>query len=237
MKSFLVALFFVGFSAAQIDNVNFIQRHKRDIPSTCEANIGSCCKDESNCEFDCSSLILDSPSHYSDFVKFTNDHIIRSYEYFFLSAQFGTHLKDRPGFEKVLTGLSNGAWNKGLEMIKESAKRGVAHSFGIANDDRVSAHGDYNEVEALAKAVEIEKKLLTRANDIHRHHSHATLNEDKVKGYDAGIAHYLEEEIIEDKTGTVRTLVGHVNDLKNIFKKDASIFPMSLYLFDQYLQK
>lgn len=182
-------------------------------------------------------MILDSADHYGDFVKFTNDHIIRSYEYLFLSAQFGTYLKDRPGFEKVLHGLADGAWNKGLEMIKEASKRGVEHTFKTANDGTILAHGDVNEVQAFAKAVEIEKKLLIRANDIHRHHSHATLNEDKAKSYDAGLSHYLEEEIIEDKTSTLRTLVGHVNDLKNIFKKDSSVFPLSLYLFDQYLQK
>lgn len=186
---------------------------------------------------DCSSLILESSKQYEDFVKFANDHLIRSYEYLFLSAQFGTYLKDRPGFEKVLHGLSDGAWNKGLEMIKEVSKRGGEHSFSSANDGTILAHGDFNEVQAFAKAVEIEKKLLIRANDIHRHHSHATLNEDKAKSYDAGLAHYLEEEIIEDKTETVRNLVGHVNDLKNIFKKDSSVFPLSLYLFDQYLQK
>lgn len=184
---------------------------------------------------DCSSLIIDK-AQYNDFGKFANDHLIRSYEYLFLSAQFGTHLKDRPGFEKVLHGLSDNAWGKGIEMIKELTKRGAVHSFSNTNEGAIKPHGDLNEVESIAKAVEIEKSLLIRANDIHRHHSHATLNEDKVKGYDAGLAHYLEEEIIEGKIDTVRNLVGHVNDLKNIFKKDTSIFPMSLYLFDKYLQ-
>lgn len=185
---------------------------------------------------DCSSLILDK-AHYAEFDRYANDYLIRSYEYLFLSAQFGTYLKDRPGFEKVLHGLADGAWNKGFEIIKEATKRGAQHSFLNSNIGTVKAHGNVNEVEALAKAVEIEKKLLVKANDIHRHHSHATLNEEKAKSYDAGIAHFLQEEIIEDKTDTVRSLVGYVNDLKNIFKKDASIFPMSLYLFDQYLQK
>ena len=181
-------------------------------------------------------MILDR-AQYSEFDKHANDYLIRSYEYLFLSAQFGTHLKDRPGFEKVLHGLADNAWNKGFEIIKEGSKRGLEHSFKDNTIGTIKAHGNVNEVEALAKAVDIEKKLLIKANEIHRHHSHATLNEDKAKGYDAGIAHFLQEEIIEDKTDTVRSLVGHVNDLKNIFKKDASIFPMSLYLFDQYLQK
>lgn len=181
-------------------------------------------------------MILEEKS-YTDFIKLANDNLVRSFEYLFMSAQFGTHLKDRPGFEKVLHGLSDSAWGKGLEMIKEVSKRGVSHNFGLSNEKDIKAHGDVNEVQAFAKAVEIEKKLLKSTNDVHRHHSHATLTDGKDKNYDAGIAHYLQEEIIEGKTETVRNLVGHVNDLKNIFKKDSNIFPMSLYLFDQYLQK
>jgi len=239
MKSILVVLFLVGLTAAQMEE-NFITRSKRaatDSSTTCETNAEKCCSDNNQCEFDCSSLILESDTHYNDFKKFTNDHLIRSFEYLFLSAQFGTHMKDRPGFEKVLHGLADGAWNKGLEMIKESSKRGVAHSFTRANIADVKAHGDMNEVQALAKAVEIEKKLLISANDIHRHHSHASSNDANSKPYDAALAHYLQEEIIEEKTETVRTLVGHVNDLKNIFKREPRSFPLSLYLFDQFLQK
>lgn len=182
-------------------------------------------------------MILDSAKPYDDFVKYSNDYLIRSYEYLFLSAQFGTFSKDRPGFEKILHGLSDAAWGKGLEMIKESAKRGVSHSFKNTNDGAIKAHGEVGEVEALAKAVEIEKTLLKRAMDVHRHHSHATLKDDKATGYDVGLSHYLEEEIIEDKTETIRNLVGHVNDLKNLFRDNNELFPMSLYLFDQQLQK
>lgn len=182
-------------------------------------------------------MILDSAKPYDDFVKFANDHLIRSYEYLFLSAQFGTFSKDRPGFEKILHGLSDASWGKGIEMIKESAKRGVTHTFRTTNAPGVKAHGEVHELEALAKAVEIEKVLLKEAMDVHRRHSHATLNKDKATGYDVGLSHYLEEEIIEDKVGTVRNLVGHVNDLKNLFKSSKELYPMSLYLFDQQLQK
>lgn len=154
-----------------------------------------------------------------------------------MSAQFGTHSKDRPGFEKVLHGLADGAWSKGIEMIKEAAKRGVSHNFKEITSKSILAPGDINELNALARAVVIEKGLLEEATDIHRHHSHASTNAGKAVDYDASLAHFLEEEVIEGKTEIVRNLVGHVNDLKNIFKKDSALFPMSLFLFDQYLQK
>lgn len=146
-------------------------------------------------------------------------------------------MKDRPGFEKVLHGLSDSAWEKGIEMIKESAKRGISHQFTTANikDGESTAHGETSEVEAFALAAKIEKGLLESANELHRHHSHAAGHSEY--NYDAGIAQFLEEEIIEDKIDTVRTMVGHVNDLKYFFNDNKNLFPMSLYLFDQQLQK
>lgn len=135
--------------------------------------------------------------------------------------------------------MSDGAWGKGLELIKEVAKRGSTHSFAETSAKDVTAHGEVSEFEALAKAVVIEKDLLKKAEEIHRHHAHATLkdNSDLSQKYDAGLAHFLEEEVIEDKIDTVRNLVGHVNDLKKLFKSEPSLFPLSLYLFDQHLQK
>lgn len=184
---------------------------------------------------DCSSVLI-KEEKYGDFMKLTNDHLIRSFEYLFLSAQFGTHVKQRPGFEKILHGLADDSWNKGIEMIKELAKRGVAHKFEKYNDEtaRAVVHGDTTELESLALAADIEKNLLQRANQDHLEHSHAA---SKDKNYDAALAHYLEEEIIEAKTGTIRNLVGHVNNLKNIFSEGNDIYAMSLYLFDQILAK
>lgn len=153
----------------------------------------------------------------------------------FLASQFGTHGKDRPGFEKLLSGLSDAHWGKGSDMIKELTKRGAQHSFDKANDNIVPL-AEFDELQALAKAVEIEKALLIRANRVHRHHSHATLNDAKSNGYDAGMAHYIEEEIIEGQTETLRNLVGHVNDLKRMWKGTNTLYPLSLFMFDGHLK-
>lgn len=174
---------------------------------------------------------------YDEFIKYTNEYLVRSYEYFFLSAQFGTYGKDRPGFQKLLKGLSDSAWNKGIGMIKEITKRGFKHHFGLESSiEKIYAPAHASELVALAKAAEIEKNLLIKANDIHRHHSHASLDKSKSCGYDAALTHYIEEEILEEKTSTVRTLVGHVNQLKRLFAKDTKTYPLSLFMFDQHLQ-
>lgn len=173
-----------------------------------------------------------------------NENLRRSWEYLFISAEFGTHVKQRPGVEKVLHGLANEAWNKGFEMIKEGAKRGIKHDFKSSNTKASgvtykagNAAVDFSEMTSLAYAVDVERFLLESANDVHNHHQHAKSGDPK---YDAALAHFMEEEIIEKKVDNVRTLVGYVNDLKKFFKEDkdgSRSYPMSLYLFDQYLAK
>lgn len=174
---------------------------------------------------------------YNEFIMYANEYLARSYEYFFLAAQFGTYSKDRPGFEKILHGLSDSAWNKGVEMIKEMSKRGFKHHFSVTPETaQITSSANLTELVALAKAAEIEKTLLVKANDIHRHHSHASFDSAKSCGYDAGLSHYIAEEILEEKTETVRTLVGHVNQLKKLFLQDPKTYALSVFLFDQHLQ-
>jgi hypothetical protein len=179
---------------------------------------------------------MNSKEKFVDFKKLTNDHFIRSFEYLFLSAQFGTHVKQRPGFEKILHGLADSAWSQGIENIKQLAKLGVKHSFDDSNLESKKSiiHGDRAELESLGIAVDIEKALLKNANNVHKLHQHSTTNN---PDYDSALAHFLEEKIIEDKTETVRNLVGLTNNLKNIVSEGNEIVPMSLYLFDQILQK
>jgi hypothetical protein len=163
--------------------------------------------------------------------------LTRSYEYFFLSAQFGTYAKERPGFEKLLSGLSDSAWGKGIEMIKEITKRGFAHKYVLNKETAtIMSSANVTELVALAKAAEIEKSLLVRGNDIHRHHSHASLDASHSCGYDAGLSHYIAEEILEEKTETVRKLTGQANQLKRLFAQDPKLYPLSLFMFDQHLQ-
>lgn len=174
---------------------------------------------------------------YDNFIKNSNEYLVRSYEYLFLSAQFGTFGKDRPGFQKLLKELSDNAWNKGIEMIKEMTKRGHFHKFIMDNHvETIVSNANVTELVALAKAAEIEKGLLVKANDLHRHHSHASFRVENSCGYDAGLAHYINNEILTGKTETVRTLVGHVNQLKRLFVNDKKTYPLALFMFDQHLQ-
>lgn len=188
---------------------------------------------------DATSRIVDEQNinKYDSFMKYTNEYLVRSYEYFFLSAQFGTYGKQRPGFQKLLKGLSDSAWNQGIEMIQEMTKRGFAHTFQLDKTvEAITSNANVTELVALAKAAEIEKGFLVKANDLHRHHSHASFKVENSCGYDAGLSHYINEEIITEKTSTVRTLVGHVNQLKKLFVNDQNTYPLALFMFDEHLQ-
>lgn len=241
MKSLVIALCLIGFAAA-----NLSTNSDKSVDSPCppknffsEDSAESCCGDASQCNKDATSRLVDEQNinKYDNFMKYTNEYLVRSYEYFFLSAQFGTYGKDRPGFHKLLKGLSDNAWNRGIEMIKEMTKRGFAHSFTMEpHVEQVLSSANVTELVALAKAAEIEKGLYVKANDLHRHHSHASFKAENSCGYDAGLSHYIAEEILEEKTQTVRELVGHVNQLKRLFVNDQKTYPLSVFMFDQHLQ-
>lgn len=52
------------------------------------------------------------------------------------------------------------------------------------------------------------------------------------------IAQYLEEEFIEYQAKTIRDLAGHTSDLKKfVTGNNGNDLSLSLYLFDEYLQK
>lgn len=163
-----------------------------------------------------------------------NEQLALSFQYLFMSAQFGSYEKSRPGFEKVFHGLSDKAWNTGIDMVKEISKRGAKFDFKKITKS-VKSMVPTNEITAMEAAASIEKEILKSAISVHRIHSHAYKEATKMhEKYDSGISHFMDEKIIEDQTETVRTLTGYVNDLMK-FVKDSSSYSMALYMFDEYL--
>lgn len=89
------------------------------------------------------------------------------------------------------------------------------------------------ELDSLAKALDNEKKLVSKALYIHKEAQH------QVNKIDAGVAHYIEEHLIEPLSDSVRQLAGYTNDLKNMLTvhehNDAR--GVAIFLFDEYLSK
>lgn len=178
-----------------------------------------------------------------------------------LSINFDTYTRDRPGFEKLYRGLSDQAWNKAIDLIKYVAKRGgklhdvwdyttknfTLHYFDPTETENanivakpVPISTSVSELLSLEQAVKVEKALSKSAYTLHNmvqsHHKFAK------KHLDAGVAHYLEEEHIEDQADTIRKLVGYHNDFRTLLggeyecKKDKNV-QLACFLFDEWLQK
>jgi len=183
---------------------------------------------------DCNAIFSGFPRNVGVLQRYANHQIEKSFEYLLLSANFGTYVKNRPGFEKQFRSLSDKSWNNGIELIKHITKRGGSHDFSISSANKTEKKQilDLNEINALALTLDYEKTLSLEAHHIHERFSHAKHRDE----YDPEIAHFIEEEFIEDQASTIRKLSGYTNDLKKLFK-DTSDISLSLYLFDEYLAK
>lgn len=117
-------------------------------------------------------------AHNVQFLQsYANSHIQKSFDYLLLSAYFGTHVKNRPGFEKQFRALSDTAWNHGIGLIKHITKRGGAHDFdsktNSAFDGQKERTLELDELNALALALDTEKTLAAEAHSLHERYSHA----------------------------------------------------------------
>lgn len=111
-----------------------------------------------------------------------------------MSANFGTYVKNRPGFEKQFRGLADTAWERSINLIKHITKRGGQHDFYTRRSATVSTPQkrvlELNEINALAFALDTEKQLATEAHSLHERYSHANHK----SRYDAEVRHFFFEK-------------------------------------------
>lgn len=175
--------------------------------------------------------------------QYMRSHIVSSYQYILLSTIFGNHKVNRPGFEALYRKLSDKTWEDTIELIKYNAKRGgnLANFHQITDEDRealktVSPEAtNVYEYNSLAKALDIQKGLAAGAHDIHK---------DAVRQgksyHDPEISSFIENEFVHQHSKIIRDLAGHLTDLNMImsnYNHDKGGSSLSLYLFDEYLQK
>ena len=164
--------------------------------------------------------------------QYANHNILSSFDYLLMSSHFGNYEAHREGFKALYRKLSDKSWEDAINVLKYIGKRG-----GIANfnqyprnkDVKLTKVLDLNELQSLAKALDMQKDLAADASYIH---SEAL----QLAKHDPGIIHYLEEQFIEPQTDRIRDLAGYTNDLKGIIapNQDNSV---GVFLFDEYLKK
>jgi len=196
------------------------------------------CTGQSDELINCNASFSGFAQNVQHLQAYANEHISKSFDYLLLAANFGTHVKNRPGFEKQFRALSDAAWGNAIKLIKHITKRGGVHDFYTKKSPSVHSQQkrilEVDELNALALALDVEKTMALEAHRLHERYSHAN----NKAHYDAEIAHYLEEEFIESQAGTVRRFSGYINDLKRLIQNPVSLdTSLSVYLFDEYLQK
>ncbi|ETN64000.1 ferritin light chain-like protein precursor [Anopheles darlingi] len=216
---------------------------------------GACEADVEECNPNYSSFLNHGGKTVeNDLRKYTSQLVDKSYRFLVLSSVFNKYSLDRPGFEKLYRKFSDKAWADAIDLIKYQSRRG---SFGylvnpksseqVSNEQAkiLSRPGNYstvldvNELSSLQFALEYEKALAQEAHAIHRKVSHAA---HKAGGgdyyhYDPDAAHYLDENIIEYQSGTVRDLAGYIHNLKHFSRNSQGASDLGVHLFDEFLAK
>lgn len=127
---------------------------------------------------------------------YANEQIVTSFDYLLLSVNFGTYVKNRPGFQKHFRQLSDTAWQRGISLIKHITKRGGEHDFEtpqmkIKPEKRIL---ELNEMNALAFMLDSEKSSALKAHGLHEKYSHANHK----SHYDAEV--YKSNILFENKS-------------------------------------
>lgn len=139
-----------------------------------------------NFSFSSLDALIHCNANYSGFAHnvqhlqaYANEHIAKSFDYLLLAANFGTHVKNRPGFEKQFKKLSDVAWERAIGLIKHITKRGGTHDFysrtASATVSQQKHSLELDELNSLALALDTEKTLALEAHHLHERYSHANV--------------------------------------------------------------
>lgn len=180
----------------------------------------------------------------NDLQTFTNQQLDKSFDFLLLAFTFDKYDLDRPGFEKLYRKLSDKAWEDTEKLVKYQSRRGLTVQLdgvqsgvlGQLNEGKVGGKTtllDSNELSSLKVALGYEKILADESHRIHKKISHA---HDKGAAYDPDVAHFLDEEVIEYQSGTIRKLTGYIHNLHSIIE-ESNTKDMGVHMFDEYLDK
>lgn len=131
-----------------------------------KSNIGTTLSDH------CNGKMSGFAHHHKNFHAFANLQLAKSYDYLLLAQYFGNHLKNRPGFQKQFQALADKAWESAMNLIQHSSKRGVVHDFSVTPTPTNPIKTlELFELQALALALDIEKKMSIEAHLLHNQYT------------------------------------------------------------------
>ncbi|KAK9509350.1 hypothetical protein O3M35_006688 [Rhynocoris fuscipes] len=187
--------------------------------------------------FNCNANFSGVEQVKTDLQQYVKQHLSQSFQYLLMSTNFGDYEKNRLGFSKLYRKLSDSTWDDAIDLIKYITKRGGTMQFDVeappepnralTNNTNMNMH----ELESLSRALDMYKSLAEKA-----HHIHSEVTRRKVTYHDAETLSYLENKFVHKHADTIRDLAGYTNDLGSMLK-DTADSSLSVYLFDEYLQK
>jgi len=182
----------------------------------------------------CNAIYGGFDGHVNLLQSFANDMLAKSYDYLLMTANHGSYTRNRPGFEKQFRSLSDKAFADAIDIIKYITQRGGTHNFAAPQLKAFPREKvlELDEINSMALALDMEKKMAEQAISIHKAYSHAN----HATHYDPTAAHYMEEKFLEDQSGTIRKLSGYTNDLKRLINSGTQKL-LNIFLFDEYLAK
>ncbi|XP_017887177.1 ferritin subunit [Ceratina calcarata] len=203
----------------------------------CYTDVHASCN--SNANPDSQTLVQNCNAKYGaidnllvDLQGYANAYIDSSFEFLLYSSYFGNYENQREGFKKLYRKFSDEMWEDAIDIIKFITKRGGQMNFNQFPEFKLPHNKsrviEFVEIESLAKALDIQKQFAKEAIRIHSRAQPHT-------NHDASITHYIEEKFLGSLTERIRNLAGFISDLKYLLAEHDP--HMSLFLFDEYLQK
>uniref|UniRef100_A0A224XW27 Ferritin n=1 Tax=Panstrongylus lignarius TaxID=156445 RepID=A0A224XW27_9HEMI len=171
-----------------------------------------------------------------DLQEYVMQHLSHSFQYLLMSTNFANYEKNREGFSKLYRKFSDSTWDDAIDLIKYVTKRGGVMQLDteVPREPNPAFSKSFNmfELESLSRALDMHKSLAEKA---HKIHSEVSKRSDDY--HDAETLSYLEKEFVHKHSDTIRDLAGYTNDLSSMIFKEVRDPSLSVFLFDEYLQK
>jgi len=201
--------------------------------SSCKTNVGRYINMDT-------SLKQDKDSSLNrDTQNLIQEHIRLSTEYLLMASHFNEWSVNRQGFHNYFLKLSDEKWQQGIDLLKYSIIRGgeITPDFNVPVPSGGGSLYKMYELPALAKALDLEKRLTTdilslahRAT-LHTSTTHANLTVTNNNDNDGAFSYYLNEDVSHNKVPRIKDLSNHINTLA-VAMKSTNDPAFVLYIYD-----
>jgi len=184
----------------------------------------------------CTSAFGGFPSLQAKTQDLASQHLQASMKYLLFASHFSAWKYDREGFSSFFSKLSDEAFDDAVTIIKHMSKRGG--KLSNLNVTMIKAEYEVSEIEALTKALDLEKHLANETIHLIHAAGHGSHEQDRFP--DGEFAHFLSEEISEKHADRVQNLAVHVNNLGDAVatslkaNQDPAFY---IYLYDTQFMK